>query len=181
MACRTSTASSCVQCGVSDLNCELVSSVWRAGPQPRAREFSVACRTPTGACELSVACRTSTAILGVQCGVPDPNRDHASSVWRVGPQLRSKGLVVVAERVCQTSSCKMSQDKSERMSEDMSARSSERTCQKEWSKICQECQKICLKEVQRECLGKDVRNMFKKHAILLALNVWPVCATSTLP
>ena len=32
VACRTSTASSCVQCGVSDLNCELVSSVWRAGP-----------------------------------------------------------------------------------------------------------------------------------------------------
>ena len=93
--------------------------------------------------------------------MPDLNCDHASSVWRVGPQLRSKGLVVVAERVCQRSSCKMSQDKSERMSEDMSARSSERTCQKEWSKICQECQKICLKEVQRECLGKDVRNMFK--------------------
>ena len=51
-----------------------VSSVWRAGLQPRAREFSVACRTPT-------------AILRVQCGVPDPNRDPASSVWRAGPQL----------------------------------------------------------------------------------------------
>ena len=115
------------------------------------------------------------AILWVQCGVPGPNCDHrefsvacrtstasiVSSVWRAGPQLRSKGLVVLAERVCQRSSCKMSQDKSERMSEDMSARSSERMCQKEWSKICQECQKIliCLKEVQRECLGKDVRNM----------------------
>ena len=34
-----------VQCGVPDPNRELVSSVWRAGPQPRAREFSVACRT----------------------------------------------------------------------------------------------------------------------------------------
>ena len=39
-----------------------VSSVWRAGLQPRAREFSVACRTPT-------------AIMRVQCGVPDLNCD----------------------------------------------------------------------------------------------------------
>ena len=115
-----------------------VSSVWRAGPQPRSCEFSVACRTPT-------------AILRVQCGVPDPNCDLVSSVlcagpqlrscefsvacrtptaimrvqwWRAGPQLWWKGLVVVAERVCQRSSCKMSQDKSDRMSEDMFARSS---------------------------------------------------------
>ena len=76
VTCRTSTPSSCVQCGVSDLNCELVSSVWRAGPQPGARE-------------LSVACRTSTAIPRVQCGVPDLNCDPASSVWRAGPQPRS--------------------------------------------------------------------------------------------
>ena len=32
---------------LSDLNHDLVSSVWRVGPQPRAREFSVACRTST--------------------------------------------------------------------------------------------------------------------------------------
>ena len=115
-----------------------------------------------------MACRTPTAIMRVQCGVPDLNRELVSSVWRAGPQLRSKGLVVLAERVCQRSSCKMSQDKSERMSEDMSARSSERMCQKEWSKICQECQKICLKEVQRECLGKDVRNMFKNMSARLS-------------
>ena len=38
-------------------------------------------------CEFSVACWTPTAILRVQCGVPDPNRDPASSVWRAGPQL----------------------------------------------------------------------------------------------
>ena len=43
------------------LNCDPVSSVWRAGPQPRS-------------CE--------------QCGVLDPNRDPASAVWRPGPQLR---------------------------------------------------------------------------------------------
>ena len=63
-------------CDVPDLNHDLVSSVWRAGPQPRACEFSVACRTPT-------------AILWVQCGVPDPNREPVSSVWRAGPQPRS--------------------------------------------------------------------------------------------
>ena len=39
-----------------------MSSVWRAGPQPRS-------------CEFSVACRTSTTIL--------------CSVWRAGPQPRS--------------------------------------------------------------------------------------------
>ena len=76
-----------------------VSSVWRAGLQPRAREFSVACRTPT-------------AILRVQCGVPDPNRDPASSVWR--PQPRSCEFSVA----CRTSSI-VSENLSERMTEDM--------------------------------------------------------------
>ena len=129
---------------VPGFNHDLVCSVWRVGPQLRAREFSVACRTSTasswvqcgvsdpnrelvssvwragpqpGARELSVACRTSTAIPRVQCGVPDTNRDPASSVWRVGPQV-----------LCQ------------------------KTCQKEWQKICQkECQKICQKKCQKEC------------------------------
>ena len=63
-----------------DLNRDPVSSVWRAGPQPRAREFSVACRTPT-------------AILRVQCG---PNRDPVSSVWKPGPQPRSCEFSVAA-------------------------------------------------------------------------------------
>ena len=58
------------------LNCDPLSSVWHAGPQLRSCEFSVACWTPT-------------AILRVQCGVPDPNRDPANSVWRPGPQPRS--------------------------------------------------------------------------------------------
>ena len=151
-----------VQCDVPDLNRDAVSSVWRAGPQPRSCEFSVACRTSTAilwvqcgvpdlnrdpvssvwragpqprSCEFSVACRTSTAILWVQCGVPDLNRDPVRSVWRAGPQPRSES---------------MSEDKSERMSEDMSERSSERMsekgCQKECSKICQ---KECQKEVGR--------------------------------
>ena len=86
-----------VQCGVPDPNREHVSSVWRAGPQPRAREFSVASRTPT-------------AILWVQCGVPDPNRDPVSSVWRAGPQ-------VLCQKKCQKD---MREDMSEEMSEEMS-------------------------------------------------------------
>ena len=144
-----------VQCGVPDPNRELVSSVWRAGPQPRSCEFSVAARTPT-------------AILWVQCGGPDPNRDPVSSVWRPGPQPRSCEFSVA----CRTSSIvsenlseryvrryvrknvkryvwkmseRMSEDMSERMSKDMSER-----CQKECQKICQkECQKICQKECQK--------------------------------
>ena len=116
---RTSTTILWVQCGMPDLNRDPVISVWRAGPQPRAREFSVACRTPTAILrvqcgvpdpnrdlvssvwragpqlrsrEFSVACRTPTAIMRVQCGVPDPNRELVSSVWRAGPQLRSVGI-----------------------------------------------------------------------------------------
>ena len=105
-----------VQCGVPDPNRELVSSVWRAGPQPRSCEFSVAARTPT-------------AILWVQCGGPDPNRDPVSSVWRPGPQPRSCEFSVA----CRTSSIvseklseRMTEDMSERMSEDMSEEMSER-------------------------------------------------------
>ena len=56
--------------------CDSVCSVWHVGPQLRS-------------CEFCVACWTSTAILWVQCGVPDRNRDPASSVWRAGPQPRS--------------------------------------------------------------------------------------------
>ena len=36
-----------VQCGGPDLNRDPASSVWRAGPQVRSCEFSVACRTST--------------------------------------------------------------------------------------------------------------------------------------
>ena len=76
-----------VQCGVLDPNRDPASSVWRAGPQPRSCEFSVACRTPT-------------VISWVQCCVPDLNCDPASSVWRAGPQLRSCEFSVA----CRTSS-----------------------------------------------------------------------------
>ena len=66
------------------LSCrDSVRSVWHVGPQPRYCEFSGACWTPT-------------AILRVQCGVPDPNRDPASSVWRAGPQPRSSEFSVAS-------------------------------------------------------------------------------------
>ena len=60
------------------------------GPPSSSSSFSSSCRPPQlRSCECSVACRTPAAILRVQCGVPDPNRDPASSVWRAGPQPRS--------------------------------------------------------------------------------------------
>ena len=61
--CRTSTAIMWAQCSVPDLNRDPVSSVFRAGPQPRS-------------CEFSVPRRTSTAILWGQCSAPDLNRDQ---------------------------------------------------------------------------------------------------------
>ena len=126
----------CVQCGMSDLNCDPVSSVWRAGLQPRS-------------CECSVAYRTPTAILRVQCGVPDPNCDLVCSVLCAGPQLRFCEFSVAYRTP--TAILRVQCGVPERM------------CQREWSKICQECQMIllCLKEVQRECLGQVVRIMFK--------------------
>ena len=53
-----------------------------AGPQPRW-------------CEFSAPCRTSTAIVWVQCSVPDLNRDRVGSVFRAEPQPRS------CEEICQ--------------------------------------------------------------------------------
>ena len=80
--------------------------VLRVGPQPRT-------------CEASVACRTSTAIVCGQCCMLDLNRDHVSSVWRVGPQPED-----MSERMSEEMSERMSKDMSERMSEDMSERMS---------------------------------------------------------
>ena len=39
--------------------------------------------------KLDVPCRTSTAMMWVQCSLPDLNRDHVSSVFLAGPQRRS--------------------------------------------------------------------------------------------
>ena len=164
-------------CDVPDLNHDLVSSVWRAGPQPRSCEFSVAWRTPTAilwvqcgvpgpnrehvssvwragpqprSCEFSVACQTSTAILWVQCGVPDLNRDPVSSVWRAGPQVMCQKICQKEwQKICQKEECqKICQKKCQKdMSEDMSERMS-----KDMSERCQkECQKTCQKECQKIC------------------------------
>ena len=154
VACWTPTAILRVQCGVPDPNCDPASSVWRAGPQPRSCEFSVASRTPT-------------AILWV-------------SVWRAGPQVLCQKICQKEwqkicqkewQKICQKKCQKdmsermskdMSEDMSERMSEDMSEifwmskdmseRMVKRLCQEECQKISQkECQKICQKECQKIC------------------------------
>ena len=129
------------------------SSVWRAGPQPRSCEFSVAARTPT-------------AILWVQCGVPDPNRELVSSVWRPGPQPRSCEFSVA----CRTSSI-VSENLSERMTEDMSERYVKQNARRYVRKICQricqkECQKICQKDVRknvRRYVRKNVKRYVRKN------------------
>ena len=156
-------ASLCVQCGMSDLNCDPVSSVWRAGLQPRS-------------CECSVAYRTPTAILRVQCGVPDPNRDPANSVWRPGPQPRSCEFSVASRTPtailwvqCGVPDLKYCVRKFVRKNDRRYVRKNDRRyvrrnvkkicqkiCQKECQKICQkicqkECQKICQKECQKIC------------------------------
>ena len=59
-----------------DLNRDPVTSVCRAGPQPRS-------------CDISVPRRTSNAILWHQCSAPDLSRDPVTSVCRAGPQPRS--------------------------------------------------------------------------------------------
>ena len=74
-----------LQCGVPDLSRARVSSVRRAGPQPRLWWAGPRPRQ----CAFGAACRTATAMVWVQCGVPDLNRDGVSSVWRAGPQPRS--------------------------------------------------------------------------------------------
>ena len=133
VACWTPTAILWVRCGVLDPNRDLMSLVWRAGPQPRYCKFSVACWTPT-------------AIVRVQCGVLDPNRDIACWVWRAGPQPRYCVLSVA----CWTS---------ERVVKEVVARChkiNQIGCQQ----IClQEGQKECVREkgqkyvrsVRREC------------------------------
>ena len=59
----------------SSSNCDPRSTVFPAGPQPRAS-------TP------SVPCRTSTATIPAQCSLPDLNHDHPCPVFPAGPQPR---------------------------------------------------------------------------------------------
>ena len=83
-----------------------------------------------------MACWTPTAILCVECGVLDPNRDPANSIWRPGPQPRSCEFSVacrtssivsenLSERMTEDMSERMTEDMSERMAKDMSERISE--------------------------------------------------------
>ena len=127
-------------------------------------------------CEFSVACRTSTAILWVQCGVLDPNRDPASSVWRAGPQPRpcefsvaSRTPTAILWVQCGVPDLKYCVRKFVRKNDRRYVRKNDRRyvrryvkkicqkiCQKECQKICQkicqkECQKICQKECQTIC------------------------------
>ena len=116
----------CVQCGMSDLNCDPASSVWRAGPQPRSCEFSVASRTPT-------------AILWVQCGVPDlkycvrkfVRKNDRRYVRKNDRRYVRRNVKKKCQKICQKECQKICQ----------------KICQKECQKICQkECRKICQKE-----------------------------------
>ena len=156
----------CVQCGMSDLNCDPVSSVWRAGPQLRS-------------CECSVAYRTPTAILRVQCGVPDPNRDPANSVWRPGPQPRSCEFSVASRTPtailwvqCGVPDLKYCVRKFVRKNDRRYVRKNDRryvrrNVKRICQKICQkECQKICQKDVRknvRRYVRKNVRKICQKE------------------
>ena len=163
---RISTAILWVQCGVLDPNCDHASSVWRAGPQPRSCEFSVACRTPT-------------AIMRVQCGVPDPNRDPANSVWRPGPQPRSCEFSVASRTPttilwvqCGVPDLKYCVRKFVRKNDRRYVRKNvrryvRRNVKKICQKICQkECQKICQKDVRknvRRYVRKNVKRYVRKN------------------
>ena len=176
----------------SSSSCARVSSVRRAGPQPRSCEFSVACRTSTAivwvqcgvpdlnrdrvrsvwragpqprSCEFSVACRASTAIVCVQCGVPGLNRDRVSSVWSAGPQPRSCEFSVA----CRTSTaimwvqCGAPDLNREMCQKEECQKDCQKICQEDCQKICQkECQKICQKECQKIC-QKECQKICQKE------------------
>ena len=157
-----------VQCGVLDPNgnWDPLSSVWRAGPQLRS-------------CECSVAYRTPTAILRVQCGVPDPNRDPANSVWRPGPQPRSCEFSVASRTPtailwvqCGVPDLKYCVRKFVRKNDRRYVRKNDRryvrrNVKRICQKICQkECQKICQKDVRknvRRYVRKNVRKICQKE------------------
>ena len=174
------TAMMWAQCSLPDPNRDPVSSVFRAGPQPRSFEFSVPCRTSTAIVwvqcsvpdlnrdrvssvfragpqprsgEFSVPCRTPTAIMWAQCSVPDINRDPLNSAFLAGPQPRSCEFSVP----CRTSTaivwvqCSGAGPQPRSCELSVPCRTST-ACQKECKKIFQkECQKICQKEGQKIC------------------------------
>ena len=121
-------------------------------------------------CALSVSCRTSTAIVWVQCFLPDLNRDRVSSVFLGGPQPRSCEFSVS----CRTSTaivwvqCFLPDLNRDRVSSVFLAGPQPRSC--EFSVSCRtstaivwvqcsvpdlnleiECQEECQKICQKEC------------------------------
>ena len=95
-----------VQCGVLDPNRDLMSSVWRAGPQPRSYEFGVACWTPT-------------AILRVECGVLDLRKSGQRSSCKMSQdksdRLSADMFARRSERMCQRERSKICQECQKRM------------------------------------------------------------------
>ena len=98
----------------SSSNCDLRSTAFPAGPQPRPSPPSVPCRTSTttihAQCSLpdlnqghprpvfpagpqprpsppSVPCRTSTTTIHAQCSLPDLNREYPRQVFPAGPHV----------------------------------------------------------------------------------------------
>ena len=142
-----------VQCGMLELNCDPVSSVWRAGPQPRS--------------------------WWVRCGVPDPNRDPVCSVWRAGPQLWSREFSVASRTPtailwvqCGVPDLKYCVRKFVRKNDRRYVRKNvrryvRRNVRKICQKICQkECQKICQKDVRknvRRYVRKNVKRYVRKN------------------
>ena len=110
-------------------------------------------------CEVSVVRRTSTAILRGQCGVPDLNRDHVSSVLRAGPQPRS----CVRKKICQKECQKICQKECQKICQKECQKICQKICQKECQKICQkECQKICQKKYQKICQKRMSEDMSER-------------------
>ena len=137
------------------------------GP-PSSSSFSSSCRPPQlRSCEFSVACWTPTAILWVQCGVLDPNRDPVSSVWRPGPQPRSCEFSVAARTPtailwvqCGVPDLKYCVRKFVRKNDRRYVR---KICQKNARRYVRKiCQKICQKECQKIC-QKDVRKNARRY------------------
>ena len=116
----------------------------------------------------SCECRTPTASSWVQCGVPDPNRDPASSVWRPGPQPRSCEFSVAARTPTAILwvQCGGPDPNRDPVSSVWRAGPQvlcQKICQKEWQKICQkECEKTCQKECQKIC-QKECQEICQKE------------------
>ena len=133
--CRTSTASSHVQCSMPDLDRERPRPVFLTRPQPRAATSSAPCRTSNATTYVqrslpylnreqprAVSCRalrgSSHASLNrnshVQCSWPDLNHEQPRAVFPARRQLRAATSSVpcrtaTSEHICQKACQKLSQ------------------------------------------------------------------------